>query len=111
MKLNRRIIAALSPLGLPAAPDVELKNAKEYIVFNYDLLPVQFVGNKPIYWRALIQVHYFCPLGADRVAERGRIPGLLADAGFTWPEIVDATDKTAQHYVYETETICEIEEE
>lgn len=109
MNLNQRLIKALSPLGLPAAPDVDVKHRNRTFTFNYDLLPDQFADGRPLYWRALVQVHLFLPLEEDSVALRGMIPGILAGAGFTWPEVVDATDGQSQHYVFETETIMKVE--
>lgn len=110
MNLNQRLIKALSPLGLPAAPDVDVKHRNRTFTFNYELLPTQFADGRPLYWRALVQVHLFLPLEEDSVALRGMVPGILAGAGFTWPEVVDATDGQSQHYVFETETIMKVED-
>ena len=87
MTLNQRIIQALSPLG------------------NYDLLPTQHADNRPTWYKALIQVHLYLPLGNDGRELRRQVLEALVDAGMTWPEIIDATDDETQHKVFECETL------
>ena len=105
MTVNESIIGALSPLGLPVVPDIYTGEETCYFTFNYDLVPVQFAGNRPIWWKALVQVHLFAPLGENLLSRRGESARALVGAGYTWPEIIDATDKDAQHYVFECEML------
>jgi hypothetical protein len=105
MTLNETIIAALTPLGLPVVPDVYTGTQSDYITFNFDALPRQFVGNVPVFYLCLIQVHLFASLEQDTENLRATIPRLLTGAGCTWPEIINATDKAGQHYVFECQTV------
>ena len=105
MTLYQRLSTALKPLGIPVQPDVDTKNRERCIVFHYDLRPVQFAGNRPCWYKALVQVHLFLPLGEDGVVLQGRVIRALAQAGFTWPEVVDATDEEGQHKVFECELL------
>lgn len=107
MTINAQIIKALAPLGFPIAPDIYTGTEAVYITFNYDLLPAEFADNCPSYWRALVQVHLFAPLSTNLVGQRWKVVSALSSAGFTWPEVVDATDQDAQHFVYETEIMTD----
>ena len=110
MSLNQRLIGALAPLGLPVVPDVDTGHRDRVLVFNYDLLPFQPVDNLPLWYRALIQIHLYLPLGENGVGLAGQVAAALAGAGMTWPEIIDATDEEAQHRVFECETIVRKDE-
>lgn len=110
MTVNERIKGALEGLGLPVKPDVYKGGAKSYFVFNYDLVPFVFANNRPIGYKALIQVHLILPLGVNSVPYRYKTIQALVGAGFTWPEVVDATDGETQHFVFETELLTKLEE-
>lgn len=110
MTLNQRLIAALEPLGLPVVPDVDTKHRPRVLVFNYDLLPFQPADNRPLWYRALIQVHLYLPLKENGVGLAGQVAAALAGAGMTWPEIIDATDEETQHRVFECETLVRKDE-
>lgn len=105
MTVNQRIINALSAFGIPVVPELYTGSGGRYFTFNYDLIPVQFAGNRPTYWKALVQVHSFCPLHENSIRRRRETVAALTGAGFTWPEIVDASEKDHQHFVFECEII------
>lgn len=107
MTLNQRLIAALEAFGDPVVPGMYLGQAKRYYTFNYDLIPAQFSDNGPRYYRALIQAHFYCPWKTDSTERRTDTAGALVKAGFTWPELIDASDEDGQHYVFECEAIVE----
>lgn len=116
MTVNERIKAALAPLGFPVKPDRYKGGAEAYFVFNYTTMGACFADDTPKYERYLIQVHYFCPMGVNTIATRKRVKRLLFEAGFTWPEEVNAADESMQkndddkqHYVFECETVEGIE--
>lgn len=111
MTLNQRLTEALSGLGVPVVPNVYTGAESQYITFNYDEVPIQFAGNRPIYAKALIQVHLFCTLTYNSLAQRRKVVEAITDAGFTWPEVIDATDQETQHFIFETETILNYLEE
>lgn len=103
MTLNRRLISALSAVVPEVAPDIYTGEASTYITFHYDLIPTQFAGNVPVFYKALVQVHLFLPLGENSLSRRGEIFTALVGAGFTWPEVINASDKDGQHFVFECE--------
>lgn len=105
MTLNQRLIGALEPLGLPVVPDVDTQHRPRCLVFNYDLLPTQAADNRPIWYRALVQIHLYLPLKENSLAIRSKVAQALTGAGMTWPEVVDATDEETQHKVFECETL------
>ena len=105
MTVNAMLLSALTPIMSIVRPDVYTGEETRYIVFNYDLVPTNFADNTTPLWKALVQVHLILPIGENSVALRARIATELKTAGFTMPEIIDATDKDSQHFVFETETI------
>lgn len=109
MTVSKDLVAALSPIGLPVELDVYTGSKSAYITVNYDLIPAQVADNRPLFWRALIQVHLVCPLDVSFSAWREGVLTALATGGYSVPEIVDATDDTARHLVFETETITKME--
>lgn len=107
MTLNQKIIAALSGFGNPVVPKLYTGKERVYYTFNYTLRPFQFADNYPVWYKALVQVHFFCPLTFDSVARQTETAQALTGAGFTWPEVIDVSDKEIQHLVFECETIAE----
>lgn len=106
MSINERIKEALSVLEIPVVPKVFQGDDERYIVFNYNTIPVDFADDGPEHERYLIQVHLFCPLGANSLSEMRKIKEALFEAGMTWPDVTDVSDKNGQHLVFE----CEIAE-
>ena len=109
MTVNQWLIEALEDFGLPVVPGADTAHRARCLSFVYDLLPAQFADNAPRFFRALVQVHLILPLDEDSVALRLKLARALADRGFAWPEIVDAGDGNAQHYVLETEILTNLE--
>jgi len=114
MTLNERLIAALVPMGLPVSPDIYSGDAQEYITFNFDLIPFRFADNVPQMYRALVQVHYYCPMALDSVQRRENMKVNLVRAGFGWPEEINATTDRRiidgiQHYTLESECMMPVE--
>ena len=108
MKVNEKIISALSPLNLKVTPDFDGGGAKEYITFNCtDDVAVEYGDDEPIFDVAHMQIHYFCPLEEDYLATKKKIRKLLFDAGFSYPEVTELTEDKKRHITFE----CEIENE
>lgn len=107
MSLDERITEALVNTGLPVAAGTELRSAPAYYTFNYDLLPVRFADDVPWFYKALIQVHLFCPLRYDSAKQRKKTLKALVMAGFGWPEVIDASERDSQHLVFECEAMIE----
>ena len=118
MSVNARLIAALADTEIPEElifPDVCLDPSSTYYTFNYDAIPTGYADNRPIAERLLIQVHFFCPHEFDSIRRRLATKQRLFDAGFGWPEEVNATNHTVkdgaegQHFVFECEALQEVE--
>lgn len=111
MTINERILTALLPFGDPVVPDLYEGEARRYYTFNYDVIPVLFADDEPCEFKVLVQVHLFAPPEDDVIERISHTVFALAEAGFTWPEIGNATDTgrqgdtdPSQHYVFECET-------
>lgn len=104
MTLNQRIIDALSPLGLPVVPDTDTGSRERCFVFSADQAPTFFCDDVPWIYNFQVQVHLFLPAGENGVALTQQAARALHGAGFTRPEVLDASDGSGQHKVLECET-------
>ena len=109
MTVNERIIAALKPEGFPVKPDLYDGQEDIFYTFNFDTRGELFADDAPQCEVCLIQVHLTCPRRFDSVELRRRTVKRLFQAGFTYPEVTNASDKDAQHYVFECEWIEGVE--
>lgn len=117
MSINQTIREAL----LPICPDVQflsfapeestarIKKTSRYFAFNYDALPIFFADDKPVMYKYLIQVHYYCPF-SDNVTELiNRTCFALLHAGLTMPEYIPIEDVNGKHIVFECESAEDID--
>lgn len=108
MTVNEMIIKALEPFGIPVTPDFSGGGAQEYFTFNYaDDRAVDFGDDEPLHAVAYMQIHYFAPMEKDYLLLKKKTRKTLLNAGFTYPEVIDATiqDGGIRHLVFE----CNIE--
>lgn len=111
MSVNERITSALTSLGYPIRADLYTGSEGTYFTFNYATRGCCFGDNKPGYDLYLVQVHFFCPYTFDYVDMIGSVKSLLFGAGFTWPEMENATGdyaeaaKAGRHFVFECECL------
>ena len=104
-KVGERIEAALSSLfGNAVFPDVYVGSAREYVVYNYSIIPAVYAESAPHAARYLVQVHYYSPREKNPTAAILAIDRALFNAGFTWPSVTDASDAEGQHHVLQCET-------
>lgn len=105
MTIDENLMATLSQLVPELAPNQYAGSALEYIVWNYSMIPSVFADSKPEASRYLVQVHWFLPLSVNPAGKRVQLCRALNAAGFTYPSIVNASDKDGQHYVLECEYV------
>lgn len=106
MSIESRIIVALAPLDYKVYPNNYDGADEIYFVFNYNTFGDDYGDNRPQHEKALIQVHLFCPHEFNSVQLRKSAKLALLYAGFTYPNMTDASGKEGQHWVFE----CEIAE-
>ncbi len=105
MSIESRIDTALTSFGYPIKADTYKGDEKTYFVFNLDTFGDDHGDNKPQHEIALIQVHFFCPVGVNSVLTRKSIKKKLFQAGFGYPGMTDASDDTGQHWVFEVDAV------
>ena len=103
--IDERIRTALSPLGLPIEPNEYEGTEREYISYVYSELGALYANSRPNAVRYLLDVHWYLPRGKRPERGKDQIRHLLLAAGATWPNIVNASDKEGQHYVFECEML------
>ena len=103
-RIGERIVTALTPIyGEDVFPDVYVGLAKEYVVYNYTIIPAVYAERAPRAARYLVQVHLYSPREKDPAAAILSLSRALFDAGFTWPGVTDASDAEGQHHVLQCE--------
>ncbi|MBD5098293.1 MAG: hypothetical protein HDT35_01870 [Clostridiales bacterium] len=115
MSAEARVKAALDVFGAPVEKSVLDAAAKDhpprYYTFSCDSFGAAFGDNAPGCERFLAHIHLFAPLDHNCFQQVRKTQKALFAAGFTWPEVTDATDQDGQHFVFECETAQPIEED
>lgn len=90
---------------LPSAvfPHVYTGQLLKYAVWNYNTRPAVFAERAPHAAIYSVQVHFYLPHKENPQAAILSLSQALFSAGFTWPELTDATDSDGQHWVLECE--------
>lgn len=101
--INERIKAAIEPIVPICVPDFYDGAAKEYCTFNYNERGVGYGDGRPEAIRYFVQLHYYLPLGKSAMRAKRELCRAILDAGFSWPEVVNASDDKDQHYAIEFE--------
>ena len=106
--VDSMIATALSGLGFPVWNAVKenehQRQADEepvYYVFNYSSFGVGYADDEPTGELSIIQVHLHAPLAMNLTPLKRKTKAALHAAGFTWPELADASDENGRHIVFE----------
>ena len=108
MNIDEKIRAAVLPVVPICEPDFYDGDAQTYCTFNMSEIPTAFGDDRPRHIRYLIQLHLYAPGGPKRPSCRELRMGLAKavwEAGFTFPEVVNASERDVQHYVLEFEGV------
>lgn len=108
MNIDERIRAAVLPVVPICEPDFYDGEAETYCTFNMEEIPTAFGDDAPHAVRYLIQLHLFAPGWPKPPSTRQlrkQLCRAVLDAGFTYPEVTNASEKEAQHYVLEFEGV------
>lgn len=109
MSIASRIIEAVSFTKLPCVQVSYNGNEETYFTFNLQAIPSAFADDSPDADIWLIQLHLYAPFTLDTTKLRRRVRNAIHNAGFTYPDLTDAssgirsTDGTEQHIVFEFE--------
>lgn len=108
MNIDERIRAAVLPIVPICEPDLYDGEESTYCTFNMEEIPTAFGDDAPHAVRYLIQLHLFAPGWPKPPSTRQlrkQLCRAVLDAGFTYPEVTNASEKEAQHYVLEFEGV------
>lgn len=103
MTMDERIKAALDGFGDPVENTVYSGKKPMYYVFSYFTNGLLYADDNPLIEHYFIQVHLFAPLCENITQRIKQTKKALNDAGFTWPELTNASDKESRHIVFECE--------
>ena len=108
MNIDERIRAAVLPIVPICEPDLYDGEESTYCTFNMEEIPTAFGDDAPHAVRYLIQLHLFAPGWPKPPSTRQlrkQLCRAVLDAGFTYPEVTNASEKETQHYVLEFEGV------
>ena len=94
------------PIVPVCEPDFYDGEESIYCTFNMNEIPTAFGDNRPRHSRCLIQLHLFAPGWPKPPSTRQirwELCRAILAAGFTYPEVTNASEKDEQHYVLEFE--------
>ena len=92
MTLNEKLRGLLLDDVIKVAePGIYTGTESQYCIFRADELGADFGDDGPGAVRYLVTVHYFCPWDFNSIAERQALRRRLFEAGFTWPDLTDAS--------------------
>lgn len=109
MSIAARILKAVSFTKLPCVQVSYNGDAETYFTFNLQAIPAVFADDTPDADIWLIQLHLYAPFTQDTTKLRRQVRKAIHEAGFTYPDLTDAssgirsTDGTEQHVVFEFE--------
>ena len=104
MSVASEIRAAVAFTGYPCGQNIYTGREPEYFVFNLQTIPADYADAEPQHERVIVQLHWFGKHTTNMTTAQKRIKRAIADAGFTYPALEDASDETAQHLVFEFQT-------
>ena len=108
MNIDERIRAAVLPIVPICEPDLYDGEESTYCTFNMEEIPTAFGDDAPHAVRYLIQLHLFgpgYPIPVSLRQLRWDLCRAVLAAGFTAPEITNASERKVQHYVLEFEGV------
>ena len=95
---------AIGPLFSGAVfPQMYTGPLLRYVVWNYNQIGQVYAEGVPHAARYLVQVHFYLPHKEDPRADILSLSRALSAAGFTGPDVTDASDSDGQHWVLECE--------
>lgn len=109
MSIESRIVEAVAFTKMPCVTPNYDGEAKEFLTFNMDAIAGDFADDAPQHDRWLIQLHLFAPVTQNTRMLRKQIRQAIFEAGFTYPDQIEAseafkkTDGSEQHIVFEFE--------
>lgn len=101
MRLHSVLRSAVLPLVPVCEPGVYEGDQPEYCTFLVTDLPDLFAEGRPHAMCYLVYLHWFLPSGVNPLAKKRQLCRALLAAGFTYPNVEDASDEEGQHFVFE----------
>lgn len=109
MSVESRILSAIAFTGYPCESGKYTGTATTYFVMMIDARPTDFVNNAPRRVRYSIMLHLVAPITFDHTAVRKAIKDALFNAGFSYPDEIDASGARESDGVAERRIIYEFE--
>lgn len=103
MNAEKALKTALEPIFPDgrAVPHIYTGKALEYVTWNTWTIPEVYAERLPAAARQIAQIHWFLPHGKNPSRGKVAIARALFDAGFSWPDVTNASDEDGQQYVFE----------
>ena len=102
--VDSMIVTALSgilPVWNVIKEKVDEEPAETYYAFNYSTHGTGYADDEPTGEVSMVQVHLIAPLNVNVSGLVKQTKQALYNAGFTWPQVTDASDDKGRHKVFE----------
>ena len=105
MDVPERIREAVLPIVPVCVPGIYQGDEQVYCTFNDSRSPEEVGDNRVTLIAHQVQLHYFLPWPDDPRRTIKALCRAVEEAGFTYPEVADASDVDGQHYALEFEDV------
>jgi len=107
MSVEADVSTAVSFTGIPVYRKRNTGTASTYFILMVDSVPTRFRNNRPTKVRYSIVLHLVAPITYDDVSIRDSIKDALFSAGFSYPDLIDASNDKESEGTVETRIIFE----
>lgn len=101
MKFEERLAKAVKSVIPDAEPNNYEGTERIYATWNYNELGKLFAEGRPHAVQYIVQVHVYLPKKHPWADIKKQMCQALFKLKGTWPDIVDASDKSGEHLVFE----------
>lgn len=102
MTVEARLKKLLREFGDPVENAVYHGESERYYTFNISTHGTNYADDMPQEEIVMVQIHFFAPRNYNYVSRIRNTKIALANDGFLWPEMTDASDEAGRHVILET---------
>lgn len=102
MTVEARLKKLLMQFGDPVENAEYNGKSERYYTFNISTHGTNYADDMPQEEIVMVQIHFFAPRNYNYVSRIRDTKVALANEGFLWPEMTDASDSEGRHVILET---------
>lgn len=102
MTIEARLKKLLEAFGDPVENGAYQGKSERYYTFNISTRGTNYADDMPQDEICMVQIHFFAPRTYNYVMRIKETKVALANDGFLWPDVTDASDDEGRHVILET---------